>query len=84
MFHENIAKFLRTAFFVKHLRWLLLNKVKTNYRAHDLFCYLTDYTILLSLLRHGIQKIVQNYKDTETETQTTKTYKDENLVLPKE
>ena len=32
-FHVNIAKFLRTAFFIKHLRWLLLNKVKTNLKS---------------------------------------------------
>ena len=29
-FHVNIAKFLITAFFIKHLRWLLLNKVEIN------------------------------------------------------
>ena len=40
--------------------------------------------MLLSLLRHWIQKIVQNYEDKETETRKTKTKKDENLVLPKE
>ena len=32
-FHENIAKFLITAFFIKHLQWLLLNKVKTNVKS---------------------------------------------------
>ena len=32
-FHVNIAKILRTAFFIKHLRWLLLNKVKTNLKS---------------------------------------------------
>ena len=32
-FHENIAKFITTAFFIKHLRWLLLNKGKTNLKS---------------------------------------------------
>ena len=32
-FHVNIAKFLRTAFLIKHLRSLLLNKVKTNVKS---------------------------------------------------
>ena len=29
-FHVDFSKCLRTAFFIKHLRWLLLSKVKTN------------------------------------------------------
>ena len=36
-------------------------------RADYLFYYLTDYTTLLSLLRHCIQNIVQNYNNTERE-----------------
>ena len=40
--------------------------------------------MLVSVIRDWIQKIVQNYEDTETETRRTKTQKDENLVLPKE
>ena len=65
----NIAKFLRTAFFIKHLRWLFLNKVKTNLKSTGFILLPADYTMLLSLLRHLIQNIVQNYKDAETETQ---------------
>ena len=33
-FHVNILeKFLRIAFFIKHLQWLLLNKVKINLKS---------------------------------------------------
>ena len=41
-FHVNIAKFLRTAFFIKYLRWLLLNKVKTNVKS-TWFIFLPDW-----------------------------------------
>ena len=71
-FQVNIAKILITAFFIKHLRWLLLNKGKVNLQ--------NTWFILL----HWIQNIVQNYKDTETETRKTKTLKDRKLALPKE
>ena len=113
-FHVNIAKFLRTAFFIKQLRWLLLNRVKTNVKS-TWFILLPDfqvsgklpprktaprpgsgfglglalefglkggggiflggnfprtgYTMLLSLLWHWIQNILQKYKDKEVETQ---------------
>ena len=32
-FHVNIKKFWRIAFFIKHLQWLLLNKVKINLKS---------------------------------------------------
>ena len=49
-FHVNIAKFLRTAFFIKHLRWLLLNKVKTNLKS-------TWFILLSNWLYHVIKSI---------------------------
>ena len=70
--------FLRIAFFINHPRWLLLNKVKTSLKSTCFYC-LTDYTMLLSLLRHSIQNIVQNYKDTGTETQRKGNTKNQNI-----
>ena len=50
-FHVNIAKFLRTAFFIKHLRWLLLNKVKINVRR-------TRFILLPDWLHYVIKSIM--------------------------
>ena len=44
-----LQKFLRTALFIKHLRWLLLNKLKTNVKSTF---------ILLSLLWNWIQNVL--------------------------
>ena len=49
-FHVNIAKFLRKAFFIKHFRWLLLNKVKTNVKS-------TWFILLPDWLYHVIKSI---------------------------
>ena len=70
-----LQNFLRTAFFIKHLRWLLQNKVKTNVKS-KWFIFLPDYTMLLSLLWHWIQKSakLQRYSSRNTNKQ-----KDEEL-----
>ena len=50
-FHVNIAKFFRTAFFIRHLRWLLLNKLKTNVSTHHLFfTWLAVYYVFNSIM----------------------------------
>ena len=74
-FHVNAAKFLRTAFFIKHLQWLLLNEVKTNVKS-------TWYILLPDWLYHVIKPIMtsnsnllQNYKDKEAETQRNRNTK---------
>ena len=68
-FHVNIAKFLIAAFFIKHLRWLLLNKVKTNLRS-TWFILLPDW---LAILLIKPIKTFNSETDTETETRKTKT-----------
>ena len=82
----NIGKFLRTAFFIKHLWWLLLNENKSR-----LFILLPDWLhyVIKSIKTLNSKQcktiIIQKQKlCKETETRKTKTQKDENLVLPKE
>ena len=88
-FHVNIAKFLRAVFFIKHLRWLLLNKAKTNVKS-TWFIFLPDwlYYFIESIMTLNSKEIqttkLQQQKQKQTETRKTKTKKDENLVLPKE
>ena len=71
-FHENIAKILRTAFFIKYLLWLLLNKVKTNLKT-------TWFILLPDWLYHVVKSVMtfnskdsaklQRYRSKNTEKQ---------------
>ena len=71
-FHENIAKILRTAFFIKHLLWLLLNKVKTNLKT-TWFILFPDwlYHVIKSIMtlnsKHSAK--LQRYRSRNTEKQ---------------
>ena len=65
-FHVNIAKLWRTAFFIKYLRWLLLNKVKTNVKSTWFFLPDWLYYVIKSIMTL-IQKI-----DEFIECKTTK------------
>ena len=68
MFHVNIAKFLRTAFFINHLRWLLLNKVKANLKS-PWFIFITWLTIprykSIKTLNSNHSAKQQRYKNTK-------------------
>ena len=77
-FHVNIAKFLRTAFFIKHFRWLLLNKVKTNVKS-TWFILLPDwlYYVIKSIMilnsKHSAK--LQRYRSRNTKKQKHKKLK---------
>ena len=64
-FHENIAKFLITAFFIKHLQWLLLNKVKTNVKS-TWFILLPDWLYYVMTLSSKHIAKLQRYRSRNT------------------
>ena len=60
MFHMDIAKFLRTAFFIEHLRWLLLTILpqynKARWGACSLNLHLQVSLILIKNFRKALHK----------------------------
>ena len=60
MFHVDIAKFLRTAFFIEHLRWLLLTILpqhnKARWGACSLNLHLQVSLILIKNFRKALHK----------------------------
>ena len=67
-FHVNIAKFLRTSLFIKHLWWLLLN----NRKEHMIY-FIKSIMALNSKHIAKLQKQRYRSRNKETETRKTKT-----------
>ena len=59
-FPVNIAKFLRTAFFIEHLRWLLLSLINTKRYRNDqrsgfvLLSLLLNLNIFYNFFNHSV------------------------------